>query len=133
MESCWIVGVPAECRCQRTHHFVEQLRRGGVIQIGEIEHLTGLQVAGRHEVLHEQDRIHDLQGVRAARDRADLGVEVAVVPVDLRLGAEAVVREFLQRNEEGLLLRARNAAELEALPALGDQRADEAVAGKDRL
>ena len=42
----------------------------------------GLQEAGRHEVLHEQDRIDDLQRVGAARHRADLGVEEAVVPVD---------------------------------------------------
>src|SRR5690606_38391525 len=64
---------------------------------------------------------------------ADLGAEEAVVPVDFRLRTEAVLRQFLQRDEEGRLLRTRLAAELEALPALLDQRRDEAVAGEDRL
>jgi hypothetical protein len=106
---------------------------GGVVEVGEVEDLAGLQVAGRHEVLHEQDRVDDLQRVGAAGDRADLGVQEAVVPVDLGLGAEAVVRQFLQRDEERRLLRTGLAAELEALPALHDQRADDAVAGEDRL
>ncbi|KAG1087326.1 hypothetical protein G6F40_013741 [Rhizopus arrhizus] len=128
-----IVRVQAEGRGQRTDHFIEQLAGGGVVQVGEIEHLARLQVAGRHEVLHEQDRVDDLQRVRATGDRADLGVEEAVVPVDLRLGTEPVVRQFLQRHEVGGLLRARLAAELEAFPALLDEGADQAVAGKDRL
>jgi hypothetical protein len=91
-----VVRVQAERRRERADHLVEQLGGGRVVDVGEIEHLAGLQVRGRHEVLHEQDRVGDPQRVGAARHRADLRVEEAVVPVDLGLRAEAVVRQFLQ-------------------------------------
>ncbi len=128
-----VVGVQAEGRRQRTDHLVEQLVGGGVVEIGEVEHLARLQIARRHEVLHEQDRIDDLQRIRAARHRADLGAEETVVPIDLGLRAEAIVGKLLQRDEERGLLRTRLAAELEALPTLPDERRDQAVAGEDRL
>src|SRR4249919_3164603 len=96
-----IVRVQAEGRRQRAHHFVEELAGGGVVHVGEIEDLAGLEILGRHEVLHAQYRVDDLQRVGATRHRANLGVEEGVVPVDFGLRAEAVFRQFLQRDEEG--------------------------------
>jgi hypothetical protein len=128
-----IVRVDAERGRERTDHFIEELAGSRIFHVGEVEHLADLQVRGRHEVLHEQDRIDDLQRVRAARYRADLRVEEAVVPVDLGLRAEAVVGQLFQRNVKRRLLRAGLAAELEALPALRDERAHHAVAGENRF
>ena len=116
-----IVGVMAECRGQGAHHLVEQLVGGCVVQVGEIEHLASLQVTGGHKILHETDRIHDLQRVRAAGDGPHLGVQIAVVPVDFRLCAEPVVGQFFQRDKKGRLLRPWLPPKLEALPALANQ------------
>ena len=58
---------------------------------------------------------------------------VCVIPVDLALGAEAVVRQFFQRDEVGALLGAGATAELEALPRGGDEWADDPVTRKNRL
>ena len=99
-----IVRVHRERRGERADDLVEQLRRRVVVEIGEVEHLARLEIRRGHPCLDEQDRVDDLERVGAAGDRADLGVHVGVVPVDLRLGAEAVVRQLLQRHEVGALL-----------------------------
>jgi hypothetical protein len=56
-----IIRVQAEGRRERANDFVEELAGGGVVEVGEIENLARLQIGGRHEVLHKQDRIDDLQ------------------------------------------------------------------------
>src|SRR5690606_41369486 len=77
------------------------LAGGVVVQVGEVEHPRRVAEVGlRHELPDEEDRVDDAQRVGAPGDRADLGAEVRVVPVDLGLGAEAVVRDLLEVDVE---------------------------------
>ena len=128
-----VVRIQAEGWRERTHHFVEKLAGRGVVEISEIEDLAGLQIRGRDEVLHEQDGIDDLQRVGTARHGTDLRAEEAIIPIDFRLRAEAVVGQLFQRDEKGGLLRTRLSTELEPLPALLDERIGQAITGENRL
>jgi hypothetical protein len=112
---------------------VEQLSRRVVLDVGEVEDTSRFEVGRGDERLDEEDRVDDLQRVGAAGDRAHLGVHVCVVPIDLGLGAEAVVGQFLERDEVGPLLGPGTAAELEPLPGRDHGRAHDVVAGEDRL
>ena len=79
-----IVGVGRQRRRQARDDLVEQLIGRGVAQIGEVEHRAVLQIRRRHEVVDEQQRVGDPQRVGTPRARPHLGVEIPVIPSDVR-------------------------------------------------
>ena len=128
-----IVGVSREGRAQAGHHLVEQLVADRVVEIGEVKDLVVGDEGARDQRGDEQQGIGDPQRVGAASDRTHLRPQVGVIPVDLGLGTETVVREFFEVHEEGLLHTAGTAPELDALPGVAHHLAEHPISGEDGL